>query len=105
MALRLSRRLPFFYGWVIVGICFLTVFLVGTTSFWGMTVFVWPMHDDAGWSNAALLGVLSLRSIVSAFTGLIAGHFVDRQNGAKFLLLGGMLVVGLSMASLRWVHL
>src|SRR5687767_8657977 len=103
MALRLSQRLPFFYGWVIVGICFLTVFLVGTTSFWGMTVFVGPMHDDTGWSNGAILGALALRSIVAAFTGLIAGHFVDRHNGAKFLLLGGILVDGLSMASLRWV--
>jgi MFS family permease len=100
----LAQRLPFFYGWVIVGICFLTVFLVGTTSFWGMTVFVGPMHDDTGWSNGAILGALALRSIVSAFAGLIAGHFVDRQNGPKLLLLGGVVVDGLSMASLRWVE-
>jgi MFS family permease len=98
-----ALRLPFFYGWVIVGICFLTVFLVGTTSFWGMTVFVGPMHDDTGWSNGAILGALALRSIVAAFTGLIAGHFVDRPSGAKFLLLAGIIVDGLSMASLRWV--
>ena len=104
VAVRLAQRLPFYYGWVIVGICFLTVFLVGTTSFWGMTVFVGPMHDDTGWSTGAILGALALRSIIAAFTGLVAGHFVDRQNGAKLLLLGGIVIEGLSMASLRWVN-
>jgi MFS family permease len=101
---RLALRLPFFYGWVIVGICFLTVFLVGTTSFWGMTVFVGPIHDDTGWSNGSILGALALRSIVAAFTGLIAGHFVDRRNGAKVLLLAGVVIDGASMLSLRWVQ-
>ena len=103
-AARVAGRLPFYYGWVIVGICFLTVFLVGTTSFWGMTVFVGPMHEDTGWSTGAILGALALRSIVAAFTGLIAGHFVDRPNGARMLLLGGIVIDGLSMASLRWVE-
>ena len=104
LARRLAQRLPFFYGWVIVGICFFTVFLVGTTSFWGMTVFVGPMHDDTGWSNGAILGALALRSVVAAFTGLIAGHFVDRRNGPKYLLLAGVVIDGLSMLSLRWVQ-
>jgi MFS family permease len=104
LAGRLALRLPFFYGWVIVAICFFTVFLVGTTSFWGMTVFVGPMHDDTGWSNGAILGALALRSVVAAFTGLIAGHFVDRRNGPKYLLLAGVVIDGLSMFSLRWVQ-
>jgi MFS family permease len=104
LAAYVARRVRFYYGWVIVGIGFLSVFLVGTTSFWGMTVFVGPMHDDTGWSNGAILGALALRSIVAAFTGLIAGHFVDRRNGPRMLLLFGVVVDGLSMASLRWVQ-
>src|SRR5215467_6148457 len=83
---RLARRLPFFYGWVIVAICFLTVFLTGTTSYWGLTVFIGPMHDDTGWSNGSILGALATRSLVAATVGLLAGHLADRRHGPRLML-------------------
>ncbi|HLF75898.1 MAG TPA: MFS transporter [Dehalococcoidia bacterium] len=100
----MARRLPFFYGWVIVAICFLTVFLTGTTSYWGLTVFVGPMHDDTGWSNTGILGALAARSLVAATVGLFTGRLADRLHGPRVLLLAGILIDGSSLALLRFVE-
>jgi hypothetical protein len=92
IAASLARRLPFFYGWVVVYIGFLVVFLMGTTSFWGLPVFIGPMTDDTGWSRASIFLGLTLRFIVGAFGGLLLGRFADRRGGPSRLLLIGVLL-------------
>ncbi len=101
---RLARRLPFFYGWVIVYICFASVFMMGATTFWGIPVFVVPMSDDTGWSHGGILGGLGVRMIVGAATGLLLGPVADRRWGAAKLLLIGVSIDVLALFSLRWVE-
>jgi hypothetical protein len=102
---RTSRggRPLFFYGWVIVLISFMTTFMSNGTAFWGLQVFVVPIHDDTGWSRAAIMGALSLRWITAAAGGLFLGHLADRRRGPMLLLLAGTLIDGFSMIALRWV--
>jgi MFS family permease len=104
LAVKLAGRLPFFYGWVIVYIGFLGVFIMGATAFWGLPVFVAPMQDDTGWSGASIFGALSVRFVVGAFGGLLLGQFADRRGGAARLLLIGIIIDAASMAALRWVE-
>ncbi len=101
---RLATRLPFFYGWVIVYICFASVFMMGATTFWGIPVFVVPMSDDTGWSHGSILGGLGVRMVVGAAAGLLLGHFADRRWGAAKLLLIGVSIDSLALFSLRWVE-
>ncbi len=101
---NLARRLPFFYGWVVVYIGFLGVFMMGATSFWGLPVFSGPMIEDTGWSRASIYLALTLRFIVGAFGGLLLGRFADRRGGPSRLLLIGLLIDAGSMAALRWVE-
>jgi len=103
-AAALAARLPFFYGWVIVYIGFLGVFMMGATTFWGLPVFVTPMIDDTGWSRTAIFGALTARFIVGAFGGLLLGGLADRKGGPGRLLLIGVLIDAASMASLYWVQ-
>jgi MFS family permease len=100
----LARRLPFFYGWIVVYIGFLGVFLMGATAFWGLPLFVRPMHDDTGWSHGAILGALAVRFIVGALGGLLLGRFADRKGGPAMLLLIGLAIDAASLAALRWVE-
>lgn len=103
LAAALARRLPFFYGWVIVIICFLCVFIMGATSFWALPVFVGPMHEDEGWSHTLIFAGLSVHFLVSALGGLFVGGIADRRGGAAKLLLIGVVVDALALISLRWV--
>jgi MFS family permease len=101
---RVAQRLPFFYGWLVVYIGFLGVFLMGATTFWGMPLFIKPMVDDTGWGRSSIYGALTARFIVGAFGGLLLGHFADRRGGPGKLLLVGLAIDGASLAALRWVH-
>ena len=101
---RLARRLPFFYGWVIVSISFLCVFLMGATTYWGLQIFIAPMHEDTGWSHTSIVAGLFVRFIAGAVVGFLLGHLADRRNGARNLLLIGTLIDGAAMAALYWVE-
>ena len=92
----MNARLPFFYGWLIVFIGFLCVFMNGATTFWAMPLFVGPMSEDTGWSHTSILIALSIRFIMSALGGLFFGRFADRRGGAaRILLIGVVLDAGI----------
>ena len=100
---RLARRLPFFYGWVIVSISFLSVFLMGATTYWGLQIFIAPMNEDTGWSHTSIVAGLFVRFIAGAVVDFLLGHLADRRNGARTLLLVGTLIDAAAMAALYWV--
>jgi MFS family permease len=104
MARRLAQRLPFYYGWVIVYISFLGVFLMGATTYWGLQVFVKPMHDDTGWSHASIIAGLFARFVAGAVVAFILGRVVDQRFGPRKLMLVGVLIDAIALISLRWVE-
>lgn len=75
-ATLLQRRLPFYYGYVIVAIGFLTSFMMGAASFWAMPIFVGAMNDDTGWSHTSILAGLSVHF-------LMGGVGVIETDGAQ----------------------
>jgi MFS family permease len=98
-----AEKLPFFYGWIIVAISFLCVFITGATSFWALPIFVGPMHEDTGWSHTSIFAGLSLYFVVTAIGTMLVGRLADRPGGAARVLLCGVLVGGASLICLRWV--
>jgi MFS family permease len=103
LARRVNQKLPFFYGWVIVLIGFLCVFMTGATTFWAIPVFVDPMSADTGWSHTSIVVALSVRFIMSAFGGLFLGRLVDQSGGAARILLVGVLLDAALLLAIRWV--
>jgi MFS family permease len=103
LAARILHKLPFFYGWVIVYISFLALLLNGATSYWGIQVFVGPMHDDTGWQHTTILGALTIRFVLGGVCGFALGRFVDRPLGPPVLLATGVLIDAGSMAALYWI--
>lgn len=100
----LARRLPFYYGWVIVVASFTLMFVSNGMAFWGLQVFVGPMGEDTGWARGTLMGALTLRWLVGGAGGLVAGRALDRRVGPTAVLLAGALVDGGSMMALYWTH-
>lgn len=45
------KKLPFYYGWVIVGSGILSLMATSGATLWGFAFFSVPMGEELGWSN------------------------------------------------------
>lgn len=91
---RLSQRLVgkrLFYGWVIVGITFVTSMLTAGITGYGLALFIVPMSAALGVSRGAFSSITLFRLIVFPVVPFI-GRLVDRRQGPRLLIaLGGAL--------------
>jgi MFS family permease len=90
----LSRRpfsFPFYYGWVIVGIAFLSmgVWLAMRATF---SVFLVVLLDEFHWSRASAAGVQSLSFIVYTCSAPLVGMLIDRFGPRRVILPGIILL-------------
>jgi hypothetical protein len=53
-----SSRLPFYYGWVIIGIAFVTM-AIGVTARTAFSLLMPPLIDEFGWERALAAGAFS----------------------------------------------
>lgn len=98
---RLQTTRLFSYGWIIVVISALVVFLVsGARS--AFTVFITPMEGDLGWDRASVSAAAALNLVVYGLTQPLAGTFTNRF-GAKATIVGGTLLVAAGFGGLFWV--
>jgi sugar phosphate permease len=102
---RLAARLPFFYGWVIVGVAFVTMALAvnARTAF---SLLFPPILDEFGWDRADTAGAFSFGFLVSAALGPWMGRAMERYGPVPVMQTGvlssgiGMLLAG--QASSLW---
>jgi OFA family oxalate/formate antiporter-like MFS transporter len=81
-----------FYGWWIVGACFLIGFYVGGVIFYGFTAFFEPIRREFGWSYAQISLAASLRGLEMGLFAPFVGFLVDRFGSRKLILLGTIVV-------------
>ncbi|MEX2430756.1 MAG: MFS transporter, partial [Dehalococcoidia bacterium] len=97
-----AARLPFYYGWIVVaGGAFHASFVLGSSHF-ALSAFLVPMEDELGWSTTLLFGALSLRQLLAALLGPIAGPLADRVGAPRIAFPVGVLLLGASLAAVRW---
>jgi MFS family permease len=93
----LAPRLPFYYGWVILGcICF-AGFVRQGASVAVLSVFVEPMQRDLGWSSTAFGGAVSIGGVLAALVSPSVGRLLDLR-GARLLLC--LAVIGTGCATM-----
>ena len=85
-----------FYGWWIVGACFLIMFCMGGVVFYGFTAFFEPIRREFGWSYTQISFAASLRGMEIGLFAPVVGIMVDRFGSRKLILLG-MVIVGLGL--------
>jgi len=98
-----AARTGFFFGWWVVFVSAVIVFLTGGTFFYGFGALFNPIVDEFGWSRAATSFAFSLRSEVGGIAAPIVGFLVDRV-GARRLMVGGVLTVALGFVLLSQVQ-
>jgi len=100
---QLIGRLPFFYGWIILGCVCCAGFSRQGGAVATLSIFVEPMTRHFGWSRTAISGAVSLGGLLAALASPLLGRLLDRQGARAVLglavLLTGAADLGLSLTS------
>ena len=96
----MKERGRFHYGWIIVGISFVTLGL--SYGIWySFSVFFVALLREFGWSRSICAGAFSLFVILHSFVGPFVGGMVDRFGPKRVMVLGSLaLGAGLALCSL-----
>lgn len=96
------RRTGIYYGWYIVGVCFLAQLMSWGLMFYALTFFVAPMTSSLGWTVTQFSVVYTLNSLLWGFAAPLLGGYVDR-HGVRNLMVIGSLGTGLGLAGVAYV--
>ena len=100
MRLRLDWKPPrVFYGWWIVGACFLISLYSGGVIFYGFTAIFQPLVKEFGWSYAQISLAASLRGLEMGLLAPLVGMLVDRW-GPRRLLISGIIITSIGLTVL-----
>ena len=87
MLSNLARRLPFYYGWLVVAVVFVTMG-VGVNARTAFSLLYPPILDEFGWERGVTAGVFSFGFLVSAFLSPLFGRMMDTHGPRMVTLLG-----------------
>jgi MFS family permease len=85
-------RLPFYYGWLLVGIAFVTM-AVGVNARTAFSLLYPPILQDFGWDRGVTAGIFSFGFLVSATITPYVGRLIDRR-GPLLVVEAGIAAMG-----------
>jgi MFS family permease len=86
-------RLPFFYGWLIVAVVFVTMG-IGVNARTAFSLLFPPILDEFGWDRGVTAGAFSFGFLVSAVLSPSLGRLMDRRGPRVVIELGVVLMGG-----------
>ena len=99
--MRFHQRLPFFYGWVVVAVAFVTLG-IGVNARTAFSLLFPPILDEFGWERGLTAGAFAVGFIISAFGAPLLGILMDTK-GPKWMLGLGVMLVGVGMATAPFI--
>src|SRR5258706_8901679 len=90
---RNLMRLPFFYGWIIVVVTFVTM-AIGVNARTAFSLFFPPIIDEFGWERGVTAGALFFSFFVYGAGSPPIGPLIDRARPRAAMGLRGALVAG-----------
>ncbi len=94
-------RLPFFYGWIIVAVVFVTM-AIGVNARTAFSLLFPPILHDFGWERGVVAGAFSFGFLVSAAVSPILGWLMDRR-GPKVVMELGVILMGAGLLLAAYV--
>src|SRR3981189_3704671 len=91
--IRNLMRLPFFYGWIIVVVTFVTM-AIGVNARTAFSLFFPPIIDAFGWERGVTAGAFSVGFLVSGAVSPLIGRLMDRAGPRAVMELGVALMAG-----------
>src|SRR4051812_49811236 len=86
------RHLPFFYGWLLVAVAFVTM-AVGVNARTAFSLLFPPILDEFGWERGMTAGAFSFGFLVSAIVTPLVGRVTDRR-GPRLVVETGVVLMG-----------
>lgn len=99
MLTRIKRP---FYGWYIVVMAFISLFIGAGTGGFVFGIFLPAMSAELGWSQSTIVVASSITSITSALSGPFLGRFADKR-GPRVILITALIVMFVGMAGSGFV--
>src|SRR5215813_9285469 len=94
------QHLPFFYGWVIVAVTFVTMGL-GVNARTAFSLLFPPILDEFGWERGITAGAFAFGFLVSAALSPCIGRLMDRRGPRVVIEMGvALMAAGLMLAPL-----
>jgi MFS family permease len=83
--------LPFYYGWFVVSLCFMTTLIsAGVRS--SPSVLIHPLEAEFGWSRALIASAISMNLLLFGVAAPISGYLIDRF-GPRKVMLGSLILL------------
>ena len=92
MLQQLARRLPFYYGWLLVAVVFVSM-AVAVNARTAFSLLYPPILAEFGWDRAVTAGVFSFGFLVSAVLSPLIGRTMDAR-GPRFTCEIGVVATG-----------
>ena len=86
-------RLPFFYGWIIIAVTFVTM-AIGVNARTAFSLFFPPIIDEFGWERGITAGAFSFGFVASAVVSPLIGRLMDALGPRSVMELGVALMAG-----------
>ena len=91
VASRIKDKLPFYYGWVVVGASGSAVLARMAPSITTLTLFIFPLSEQFGWSRTLISGSVSAGALAALVLSPAIGWAIDRY-GVRMVLVVSMLI-------------
>src|SRR5262249_25417085 len=89
-------KLPFFYGWIVVAVAFVTM-AVGINARTSFSLLFPAILREFGWERGLTAGAFSIGFLISTLFSPLLGRLMDRR-GPRVVILLGVAFVGGGMA-------
>ena len=94
--------LPFYYGWIIVLITFISSMTTAGIGGYGLSFFLIPMSEELGVSRTEF-SAISLFRLISLPVIPFLGFMVDKRHGGRTIMALGGLIGGISLISVSQI--
>jgi MFS family permease len=91
--MTVKPRLPFFYGWVVVAVTFLTM-AISVNARTAFSLFFPPILSEFGWDRGVTAGAFSFGFVVSGIVSPLIGRLMDRAGPRAVMEVGVALMGG-----------
>ena len=98
----ISQRIPFYYGWIVLGAAGSSMFVRNAVGSLTFAVFLPIIVDETGWSRALVGGAAAVGGLLATGASPLVGWAIDRY-GARLVLVLSLIIIGLSTIAMAWL--